>query len=77
MIDVWDGASWGPRFVRQLHDWELEVDEFFGRLYDHSISLNSEDTMVWLGLKNGNFSVKSYYSSLASEGTKPFPRDIV
>ena len=38
VIDVWDGASWGPRFVRQLHDWELEVDEFFGRLYDHSIS---------------------------------------
>lgn len=47
MKDVWDSDSWSLRFVRQLHDWELkEVDGFFERLYNHSISLDSEDTMV-------------------------------
>ena len=40
-------GSWGLRFVRQLHDWELEeVDVFFGRLYDQSIRSGFEDTMV-------------------------------
>nr|CAN83497.1 hypothetical protein VITISV_026967 [Vitis vinifera] len=38
--------NWGLRFVRQLHDWELEeVDVFFGRLYDQSIRSGFEDTM--------------------------------
>lgn len=47
MKEVWDSDSWSLRFVRQLHDWELkEVDAFFERLYNHSISLDSEDTMV-------------------------------
>ena len=21
MVDVWDGGSWNPRFIRQLSDW--------------------------------------------------------
>ena len=33
--------------------------------------------MVWLGLKNDNFSSKSFYSSLASKQAKPFTHDIV
>ena len=53
------------------------VDYFFGSLYEHSISLDSKDTIVWLGSKNGNFSVKSYYSFLVNGGTTPFPHDIV
>ena len=78
MKDVWDSDSWSLRFVRQLHDWELkEVDAFFERLYNHSISLDSEDTMVWLGSKNGNFSIKSYYSSLVNGEMEPFPHVIV
>ena len=46
-------------------------------MYDHSIRSSFEDTMVWLGLKNGNFSSKSFYSSLASKQAKPFTHDIV
>ena len=49
---------------------------FLKRLYDHSIDLGSEGTMVWLRSKNGNFSVKFYYI-LASRRAKPFPHDIV
>ena len=76
--DIWDNSSWSPRFVRQLHNWELEkVDASFKRLYNHSINLDSENTMVWLRSKNGNFSVKSFYSSLVNGGMEPFPHDIV
>ena len=24
MVVVWDGGSWGLRFIRQFKDWELE-----------------------------------------------------
>ncbi|KAL6324547.1 hypothetical protein AAG906_013359 [Vitis piasezkii] len=34
-------------------------------------------TQVWLGSKNGNFSVKSYYSFLVNGGMTPFPHGIV
>ena len=61
VIDAWDDGSWGPRFIRQLHDWELEeVGVFFGRLYDHSICLGNDDIMVWLETKNDNFSLKAF-----------------
>ena len=47
VIDVWDKGSWNPRFGRQLHDWKLEeVDVFFGRLYEYSVSMEIEDIMV-------------------------------
>ena len=39
---------------------------FFGRLHDYSISLGTDDIMAWLETKNGDFLVKSFYSSLAS-----------
>ncbi|RVW63334.1 hypothetical protein CK203_058258 [Vitis vinifera] len=49
VADDWDGDSWNPRFVRQLNDWELEeVDIFFERLYDHSISMDMR--IQWSGL---------------------------
>ena len=49
---MWDGASWGPRFSRQFNDWELEeVEAFFGRLHDHSISLGIDNVMVWTDTK--------------------------
>ena len=24
VVDVWDGGSWVPRFIKQFNDWELE-----------------------------------------------------
>ncbi|RVW45708.1 Retrovirus-related Pol polyprotein from transposon TNT 1-94 [Vitis vinifera] len=46
VIDVWDGGSWGPRFIRQFNDWELEdIDAFFGRLHNYVIALGATDDM--------------------------------
>ncbi|RVX14587.1 hypothetical protein CK203_011953 [Vitis vinifera] len=78
VVDVWNGGSWGPRFIRQFNDWELEkVDAFFGRLHNYSIISSTFDAMVWLETKNGEFSVQSFYSSLASRRVEPFPHSIV
>ena len=78
VVDVWEDGSWNPRFFRQLNDWELEeADNFFGRLHDHSLSLDSENILVWRDTKNDVFSVKSFYSSLANRGAEPFPHGIV
>ena len=78
MIDVWDGGSWGSRFIRQFNDWELEeVDALFGRLHSYSIGLGTFDTIVWLETKDGDFSIWSFYSSLASRRVEPFPYDTV
>ena len=73
VVDVWDGDSWRPRFIRQFNDWELEeVDAFFERLHSYSIDSSTFDTMVWLETKDGDFSVQSFYSSLASRRMEPF-----
>ena len=77
VVDDWDGDSWDPRFIRQLNDWKLEeIDVFFRRLHNHSISLGTDDVMVWLETKNGEFSIKSFYC-LASTRAKHFPYSIV
>lgn len=65
MVDVWDNDSWSLRFrfIRQLHDYELEkVKAFCERLNKHSISINTKDNLVLLVTKNGSFSVKYFYS---------------
>ena len=78
VVDIWDAGSWGPRFIRQFNDWELEeVDAFFGRLHSYSIGSGTFDTMVWLETKDGDFSVWSFYSSLESRRVEPFPYDTV
>ena len=78
MVDVWDSDNWSPRFIRQLHDWESEeVEVFYVRLYEHSISLGTEDIIVWLFTKKGNFSIKSFYSSLTNRIVESFPYGIV
>ena len=50
---------------------------FFGRLHDHALSLDSDDILVWVDTKNGVFFVKSLYSSLANRGVDPFPHGMV
>ena len=78
VVDVWNGGSWGPRFIRQFNDWELEeVDALFRSLHGYSIIRGTFDAMVWLETKDGDFSVRSFYSSLASRRVEPFPNGIV
>ena len=63
----------GPRFIRQFNDWELEeVDALFRRLHSYSIGSGTFDTVVWLETKDGDFSVRSFYSFLASRRVEPF-----
>ena len=78
VVDVSDNGSRNPRFGRQLHDWELEeVEVFFGRLYKYSISVGTEDIMVWLVRMNCSFSIKSFYFSLAIRRAETFPIGII
>ena len=78
VVDVWDGGSWGPRFIEQFNDWELEeVNALFRRLHSYSFGSGTFDTMVWLETKDGDFSVWSFYSSLESRRVEPFPYDTV
>ena len=66
----------GPRFIRQFNDWELEeVDALFRRLHSYSIGSGTFDTVVWLETKDGDFSVRSFYSFLASRRVEPFLYD--
>ena len=78
VVDVWDGGSWGPRFIRPFNDWELEeVDALFRRLHNYSIVSGTFDAMVWLETKDGGFSIWSFCSSLASRRVEPFPHSTV
>ena len=78
LVDVWDGGSWGPRFIRQFNDLELEdVDTFFGRLHNCFSALGTIDDMAWMGTKNEFFSVKIFYFSLASRSLESFPHSTV
>ena len=52
-----------------------EVDALFGRLHNYSIVLGTFDVMVWLKTKDGDFSIRSFYSSLASRRVEPFPHN--
>lgn len=56
---------------------ELEEVVVFFRLYDYSIRVGFEYTMVWLGLRNDTFLVNSFYFSLACRRVELFPYDIV
>ena len=61
VVDVWDGGSWGPRFIEQFNDWELEeVNALFRRLHSYSFGSGTFDTMVWLKIKDGDFQFSSF-----------------
>ena len=54
-----------------------EAEVFFGRLHDFSIFSRNDNNLVWLETKNGGFSIKSFYTSLASRRVESFPHSIV
>ena len=53
------------------------MQAFLGRLSTYSLSVETDDAMVWLPTKDGAFYVKSFYSSLADRRVEPFPHGIV
>ena len=53
------------------------MQAFLGRLSTYSLSVETDDAMVWLPTKDGAFYVKSFYSSLADKRVEPFPHGTV
>ena len=47
------------------------MQAFLGRLSVHPLSVEIDDAMVWLPMKDGAFFVKSFYSLVDRSGTVP------
>jgi hypothetical protein len=63
---------WNVSFVREAHDWEVNVfASFFQVLHSAMVSSDRADRLWWVSFKKGLFKVKSFFSSLAcSEGRR-------
>ena len=48
------------------------MQAFLGRLSTYSLSVETDDAMVWLPTKDSAFFVKSFFSSLADRRVEPF-----
>ncbi|RVX16551.1 hypothetical protein CK203_005906 [Vitis vinifera] len=63
---------------KKFHDWELEVvGDFLTRIQKHPMKQNGEDSLVWKDSKEGNFSVKSFYTFLKLEGERDFSMKVI
>ena len=70
--------GWNPRFSRSFNNWEVEtVERCLLTLQGKRLVFGSEDRVVWKETKNGNFSVKSLYSTLEPRCAVPFPWNII
>ena len=69
---------WNSGFVRQCQDWELHnFGELLRKLQVLGECSEDEDKLIWKVIKSGNFSVKSFYSFLESDGRVSFPSKVV
>ena len=67
-------THWNPSFIRAVQDWKLEsLVAFVDRLYCLITSLIKTDKMLWSLARNHRFEVKSFYYSLQSAESSPFP----
>ena len=53
------------------------VERFLFSLQEKRVVINLEDKLRWKQAKDGNFSVKSFYSALEGSNTVPFLRSII
>ena len=78
----WNNGStkegyWAPRFLRSFSNWELEeVESFLSRLNRRRI-FNEKDIVVWVGEKDGRYSVKTLYSKLEPRSNMVFPLRVI
>ncbi|RVW74735.1 putative ribonuclease H protein [Vitis vinifera] len=69
-----DEGVWNPSFSRSYNDWEVEeVERLLLTIRGRRLNPLLEDRMLWKETKDGIFSVKSLYSSLASRRDVQFP----
>ena len=72
------GGSWSPCFSRPFNDWEMEeVERLFCCLGGKKVNVDEEDRERWLDLKDGLFSVKSFYRALQPDSLVSFPSKII
>jgi hypothetical protein len=61
-------------FVREAHDWEIDVfASFFQVLQSAIVSRGRADRLWWVSFKRGMFKVKSFFSSLVCSKGSHFP----
>ena len=82
MDEVWfassDGDCWAPHFASRLNDWEMDIAErFLLRLQRWRVSRDEEDKLVWLGAKNGKFSVKRLVERVELGRQLDFPSNVI
>jgi hypothetical protein len=66
--------KWNMSFVREAHDWEVDVfASFFQVLHSSTVSRDLADRLWWVPSKKGVFKVKSYFSSLVASEGRRFP----
>ncbi|RVW92264.1 Pyrroline-5-carboxylate reductase [Vitis vinifera] len=69
---------WNSGFMRQCQDWELHnFGELLRKLQVLGECSEDEDKLIWKVIKSGNFSVKSFYSFLESDGRVSFPSKVL
>ena len=69
--ELWDHSVeervWSPSFSRPFNDWEVEeVERLLLTIRGRRLNPLLEDRMLWKETKDGFFSIKSLYSTLAS-----------
>ena len=70
--------GWNPHFSRSFNNWEVEtVERFLLTLQGKRLVFGLENRVVWKETKNGNFFVKSLYSTLEPRCAVPFPWNII
>ena len=58
MVDDGVNVVWSVPFSRAANDWEMEdFASFFDLLYEVVVRREEDDGMVWMGTKDGVFSV--------------------
>jgi hypothetical protein len=66
--------QWDVSFVREAHDWEVDVfASFFQVLHSVTVSRDRADRLCWVPSKKGVFKVKSYLNSLVGSVGRRFP----
>jgi hypothetical protein len=66
--------QWNVSFVREAHDWEVDVFTSFFQVLDSTrVNRDRAYCLSWVSSKKGVFRVKYYFGSLMCSGGTRFP----
>jgi hypothetical protein len=73
-MEVLGGSiQWNVCFVKEAHDWEVDVFASFQVLHSAMVSRDRADRLRWVPSKKGVFKVKSFFSFLVGSKGQCFP----